>query len=93
MPGPRDFQHALACIAMLYMLAPGAVPGRDMAGMSMPGTNGSSVIAVPFAVLMLGVAIHNAARLRQLASSPPVLAHGCHLAMSSTMVYMLAAML
>ncbi len=88
----RDVPHALACIAMLYMLAAGAVLRPDMAGMSMPVTSGSSVIAVPFAVLMLGVAIANAARLRQLAGSP-ALAHGCQLAMSSTMVYMLAAML
>jgi len=91
----RDVPHALACIAMLYMLASGAVPRPDMAGMRMPVTSGSSVVAVPFAVLMLGVAIGNAARLRQLAASrpAPALAHGCQLAMSSTMVYMLAAML
>jgi hypothetical protein len=88
----RDVPHALACIAMLYMLAAGAVLRPDMAGMSMPVTSGSSVIAMPFAVLMLGVAIANAARLRQLAGSL-ALAHGCQLAMSSTMVYMLAAML
>jgi len=91
----RDVPHALACIAMLYMLASGAVPRPDMAGMRMPVTSGSSVVAVPFAVLILGVAIGNAARLRQLAASrpAPALAHGCQLAMSSTMVYMLAAML
>lgn len=87
-----DVPHALACAAMLYVLAVHAVPGPDMAGMSMPGTSGSSVVAVPFAVLMLGVATRNAAHLRQLASSP-ALAHGCQLAMSSTMVYMLATML
>jgi hypothetical protein len=88
----RDGPHALACGAMLYMLAVRAVPSPDMAGMSMPGTSGSSFVALPFAMLMLGVATQNAARLRQPASSP-ALAHGCQLAMSSTMVYMLATML
>ena len=87
----RDVPHALACAAMLYMLAVRAVPGPDMAAMSMPGSSGSPVLAVPFAVLMLDVATRNAARLRQLASSP-ALVHGCQFAMSSTMVYMLAAM-
>ena len=90
-----DVPHALTCAAMFYMLASGAAPRPAMAGMRMPVTSDSSVIAVPFAVLMLGVVIGNAALLRQFAASrpAPVLAHGCQLATSSTMVYMLAAML
>jgi hypothetical protein len=88
-----DLPHALACAAMLCMLAASAVPGADMAGMSMPGTSGSSVVGVALVVLMVGVAIGSAARLRQLAGPPRALARGCELAMGSTMVYMLAAML
>jgi hypothetical protein len=106
----RDVPHALACAAMVYMLlavsaiggtAANAAPGTVMGGMTMPSMSGSSgrwsVVAVLFAVLMLGIAIGNAARLRHLVGEPraraPALARGCQVAMSSTMVYMLATML
>jgi hypothetical protein len=108
--GAHHFQHALGSGAMIIMFLPAThatlstISSSSMAGMpgmtGMPGmaAHGGPVsltaLAVVLAVLLLGFAVTNLARMRSAtsASSPllaPRLALCCQAAMSMTMGYML----
>jgi hypothetical protein len=81
-----------------------AMPDMVMAAASVPGAGGPSgaalpwsILAMPLLVVMGGVAALNVAQLRHTAASrhsgAPVLAGGCRLAMTGTMIYMLVMVL